>query len=143
MTEPIVIEFEVAALVEHVFEAWTSRCSSWWPFSHTMSGDEHPEIVVQPFVGGRIPERSSSGEEFDWGEILVWDPPSRLEYWWHIFLDRDRATRVSLTFIGSELGTKVTLVNDGFEVFGDGAAERAGRVGSAWAMITERFGESF
>lgn len=142
MIEPIVIEFEVAAPVETVFEAWTERCSSWWPVSHTMSGDQHPEIVVQPFVGGRIFERSDSGEEFEWGEVLVWEPPSRLEYWWHIFLERDRATRVSLTFIGSGSGTKVTLVNDGFEVFGDGAAERVGRVGSAWAVITAGFSES-
>lgn len=82
----------------------------------------------RPFAGGRIYELSPDGTEHEWGEICVWDPPRRVEYWWHIFLDRDMATMVSISFTPSELGTSVRLENSGFEVFGDGV--QSGRSGS-------------
>jgi uncharacterized protein YndB with AHSA1/START domain len=70
--------------------------------------------------------------------VRVWDPPSRLEYLWHIFLDRDKATTVTVTFTPTGTGTRVRLENHGFEVFAD-AEERAKRVGSAWSTITDLY----
>ena len=49
----------------------------------------------------------------------MWEPPRRVEYWWHIFLDRDKATKVSVSFTPGVAGTSVRLENSGFEVFGD------------------------
>ena len=142
MTEPIVLEFEVGAGVEHAFEMWTERCSLWWPRSHSMSQTDGFEVVFEPFAGGRVFERGADGVEHDWGEVTLWDPPSRVEYLWHIFLDRDKATRVSLTFTPGELGTLVKLENSGFEIFGDGAVPRMDRVGGAWTGITGHYREA-
>jgi uncharacterized protein YndB with AHSA1/START domain len=70
---------------------------------------------------------------------VVWEPPRRLEYWWHIFLDRDKATKVSVNFTPGVAGTSVRLENSGFEVFGDGARERMERVGGAWQGISQNY----
>ena len=139
---PIVLEFEVAAPVDHAFEMWTRRCALWWPRSHSVGQGDGFDVVFEPFVGGRVYETGVAGEEHDWGEVTVWDPPHRVEYLWHIFLDREKATLVSLTFTAVDGGTAVRLENSGFEVFGDGADERMGRVGSAWAGITGRYREA-
>lgn len=133
---PIVIEFEVDATPEHAFELWTARAAMWWPRTHSVSQTGGFEVVFEPEVGGRVYERGSDGSEHEWGQITVWDPPTRVDYLWHIFLERDKATKVSVTFepIGSR--TRVRLENSGFEVFGDGAPERRQRVGTAWTGIT-------
>jgi hypothetical protein len=137
--EPIVVEFEVETAAEHAFEMWTERCGLWWPKSHSMSQAGGFDVVFEPFAGGRIYERGQDGVEHEWGEITVWEPPNRLEYLWHIFIDRDRATRVTVTFTPIDSGTAVRLVNTGFEVFGDAAPDRIERVGGAWHGITERY----
>ena len=137
--DPIVIEFEVNASVDHAFEVWTKRCTLWWPRSHTMSDADGFEVVFEPFVGGRVFERGVDNEEYTWGEITAWDPPHRVAYMWHIFLDRHKATSVSVTFTPGDRGTTVRLENGGFEVFGDGASERQGRVGEAWTGIIQHY----
>lgn len=139
--DPIVIEFEVRATPEHAFGTWTEQCALWWPPSHCMSQADGFDVVFEPFVGGRIYERGPDGTEFDWGEVIAWDRPHRLEYRWHIFLEPQKATTVEVTFTGSDEGTIVRLENTGFEVFGHGAEERKGRVGSAWAGITGHYRE--
>jgi len=137
--EPIVVEFDIRASVEHAFETWTARCTLWWPRSHSMSGANGFAVVFEPFVGGRLYEKSAGGEEHEWGEVTVWDPPSRVEYWWHIFLDRDKATKVNVTFTAVNGITRVRLENSGFEIFGDAAGPRMERVGGAWAGITRHY----
>jgi uncharacterized protein YndB with AHSA1/START domain len=140
---PIIIEFDVRADPGHAFSTWTDRCGMWWPPSHSMSGAPGFEVVFEPRVGGRIYEVGVDGSEHEWGEVTEWDPPNRLTYRWHIFLDRERATDVVITFTPSEAGTTVRLENSGFEVFGDGREERAGRVGDAWRGILDRYGAAF
>jgi uncharacterized protein YndB with AHSA1/START domain len=98
---------------------------------------------VRPFIGGRVYERGADGQEHDWGEITVWDPPHRVEYLWHIFLAREKATKVGLTFTPAEQGTLVRLENTGFGIFDDGAPERIDRVQDARAGITRQFREAF
>lgn len=138
-SDPIIVELEVDAPVSRAFQVWTDRCGMWWPPSHTMSQSEDFDVVFEPRVGGRIYEREPDGTEHEWGEITVWDPPHRLEYLWHIFLDREKATNVSVTFTESGSGTVVRLENSGFEVFAEAAAERKPRVETAWTGITGRY----
>ena len=49
---------------------------------------------------------------------MVWDPPDRIQYLWHLFLDRDEATDVTVTFTQIEGGSRVRLVQTGFERLG-------------------------
>lgn len=140
--DPITLDFEVRATPEHAFRTWTEHCGIWWPKSHAMSQSDDFEVVFEPFVGGRILERSASGVEYDWGEVTVWEPPRQVVYLWHIFLARDKATTVTVTFTPTDVGTGVRLENSGLEVFADGAEERATRVGSAWGDLTDLYREA-
>jgi uncharacterized protein YndB with AHSA1/START domain len=139
VTEPIVVEFDVEADVDHAFSMWTESCAIWWPRSHSMSQTDGFDVVFEPFPGGRVYERGVDGAEHEWGEVIAWEPPRRLEYWWHIFLDRERATKVTVTFTPLDASTAVRLENSGFEVFGDDAPNRIERVGGAWQRITQNY----
>ena len=49
------------------------------------------------------------GDEVDWGEITVWEPPRRLGYLWHIRTDRADATEVEIGFF--DRGDSTTRVD--------------------------------
>src|SRR5713226_3381223 len=98
MIEPLRYSFEVHCPVEHAFNVWTARTSHWWPKSSTISQAEGLEVVLEARPGGRIFERTSAGQEIEWGEITVWEPPRRLGYLWNIATDRASATQVEIRF---------------------------------------------
>jgi len=135
MEEPLIVEFEVRVAPAHAFDVWTSRCGSWWPAGHTVSGDP-ASIVFEPRAGGRILERAHDGQEHDWGSVIDWEPPSRLRYRWHLFFDPSEATEVEVTFSASgERGTVVRLEQRGWERLGETGQTRRARTGQAWTAL--------
>jgi hypothetical protein len=141
--EPIVVEFEVGASPEHAFDVWTSKPSLWWPRSHSVSQDPELTVVFEPFPGGRIYERVSDGSEHEWGEIVVWEPPFRVDYLWHLFFDRSEATEITVTFAETETGSRVRLVQTGFERLADDVGpERRRRTSHAWVEVTGYYRDS-
>lgn len=139
MKDAIVVEFEVRTSPEHAFNVWTSGSSLWWPRSHTMTQDPKARIVFEPFEGGRIYERAADGAEHEWGEVLLWEPPARVGYLWHLFFDRRDATQVTVTFAPVESGTLVRLTQTGFEKLGDPGIERQRRTNQAWLELTGHY----
>ncbi|MGA2009468.1 MAG: SRPBCC domain-containing protein [Solirubrobacteraceae bacterium] len=132
--EPLVIEFKVGVPPARAFEAWTRRCSTWWPASHTVSGD--PEaITFEPRAGGRIVERARGGAEHDWGTVLDWQPPTRLRYRWQLFFDPADATEVEVTFSAQEDGTAVRLVHSGWDRLGTAGRPRATKTRQVWGEL--------
>jgi hypothetical protein len=128
--EPLRLSFDVACPAEHAFAVWTERTSRWWPAGHSVSGEAGLEIVFEPRVGGRIFERTHDGREHDWGEITVWEPPSRLGYLWHIRRDRADATDVEIRFVPrDDTTTTVEIEHTGWE--------RLGAEGPAWRERNE------
>ena len=125
MIEPLRIELAVDCPPAHAFAVWTERIDTWWPRSHTVSGDPQ-RVVLEPRVAGRLYERTADGGEIDWGEITEWDPPHRFAYLWHIRRDRADATDVAVTFAPTDDGaTRVVIVHDGWErLGGDGRTWR-------------------
>jgi hypothetical protein len=79
MTAPLRVSFDVGCSAEHAFNVWTSGIATWWPADHTVTGQAGIVVVMQSGVGGRIYERAPDGVEHDWGEVTVWNPPTRLE----------------------------------------------------------------
>jgi uncharacterized protein YndB with AHSA1/START domain len=140
-TEPLIVEFEVDAPARHAFDIWTSRCATWWPPRHTFSGDP-AAITFEPRPGGRIVELAPNGLEYEWGEVLDWEPPLRLRYLWHLFFDRDEATVVEITFTQVGDRTTVRLEQRGWERLGVAGAQRRDRTLTAWAMITGRYAQA-
>ncbi|MCU1430505.1 MAG: Activator of Hsp90 ATPase 1 family protein [Actinomycetia bacterium] len=135
---PLVVEFDVAAGTEHAFATWVERADLWWPPGHTMSGAP-VAIVFEPRVGGRIYERDAQGAELQWGEVLVWDPPTRVECLWYLFFTRAEATRVAVTFTPSAGGTTVRLVQTGWDALGEPGPIRRERTVHGWAAVTAEY----
>ena len=140
MIEPIRLSFEVDCPSERAFEVWTSRIDQWWPADHTVSGEADATVVLEPRSGGRIFERTAAGTEHEWGEVTVWDPPSRLGYLWHLRRDRADATQVEITFIDrGDATTRVEIEHHGWEALGAEAEDWRDRNYGGWATLLPHF----
>jgi uncharacterized protein YndB with AHSA1/START domain len=133
--EPLELEFTVACPPARAFEVWAERTSLWWPHGHSVSGEPGLTVTFEPRPGGRIYERTPDGDEHDWGEVLVWEPPRRLAYLWHLRFDREDATEVEVTFAAAGSGTAVSIVHRGWERLGDKGLERRARNLQGWRGV--------
>jgi uncharacterized protein YndB with AHSA1/START domain len=123
--EPLRLHIDVDQPAAHAFDVWTRDIGTWWPADHTATGEAGLAVVMEPRVGGRFYERTSDGREIDWGEVLVWEPPDRLVYSWHLRRDREDATEVEIRFVAtSAASTRVEIEHR--------AWERLGSDGPAW-----------
>ena len=140
MIEPLRLSYEIHCPVEHAFEVWTTRLSSWWPKGHSASGNPDTLVVFEPRLGGRIFERTPDGSEIDWGEVTVWSPPHVLGYLWHIARDRSDATTVELTFVDVGDGTtRLDIVHSGWERLGaEGPVWREANT-NGWGALMPRY----
>jgi uncharacterized protein YndB with AHSA1/START domain len=136
--EPLVIDFEVDVPAQQAFDLWALRCATWWPPSHTLSGDP-AAITFEPRAGGRILEHARSGAEHEWGTVLDWQPPRRLRYRWHPFFAPEQATEVEVTFTARAGRTAVRLQQRGFEALGDAGPGRRQRTEQAWSAVAARY----
>jgi uncharacterized protein YndB with AHSA1/START domain len=138
--EPIRIAFEVACPASQAFEVWTRRISTWWPADHTVTAEADLTIVLEGRPGGRIYERTATGVEHDWGEVLVWEPPSRLVYSWHLKRDRGDATEVEIRFIAGEARlTRVEIEHRGWDRLGGDATDWRDRNRGGWASLIPHY----
>ena len=119
MIEPLRMSFEVECPPGQAFDLWTQRASSWWPVDHTVTAEPGVKVLFEARVGGRVFERTPAGQEVDWGQITIWEPPRRLGYLWHIRTDRADATEVEIRFHDQgEAKTRVEIEHRGWERLG-------------------------
>ena len=137
--EPIRIEFEVPCPVDHAWEVWTDRLGQWWPADHTVTGEEGLGVVLERRVGGRIFERTRGGIEHDWGEVTLWEPPTRLGYLWHLRRDRADATEVEIRFLPRSGGTRVEIEHRGWERLGAEGETWRDRNRGGWATLLPHY----
>jgi uncharacterized protein YndB with AHSA1/START domain len=139
MTEPLRLEFTVRCSPEHAFEMWATQASLWWPHDHSVSADPGITVTYEPRVGGRIYERTPAGVEHDWGEVLTWEPPTRITYLWHLARDRSDATEVEVTFSSEGDGTIVTIEHRGWERFGAAGPDLRERNRRGWSGVIPHY----
>jgi uncharacterized protein YndB with AHSA1/START domain len=138
--EPIRLAFDVDCPVEDAFEVWTARIDQWWPNDHTVSGEKDLTVVLEPRRGGRIFERRATGIEHDWGEVTIWDPPSRLGYTWHLNRDRSDATDVEVSFVAQgDAATRVEIEHRGWERLGAAGEDWRNRNQGGWATLLPHY----
>lgn len=139
MIEPLRLSFEVACSVQHAFRVWTTGIGAWWPGDHTVTGC--PDLVIlETRQGGRIYERAPDGVEHDWGEVTVWEPPSRLEYRWHLRRDRADATVVEIRFVPQAgAATRVEIEHRGWDQLGAGGQDWRDRNRAGWDTLLPHF----
>jgi uncharacterized protein YndB with AHSA1/START domain len=71
--------------------------------------------------------------------VLVWEPPHRLVYLWHLRFDRSDATEVEVTFEAAAEGTAVVIEHRGWERLGAAAEERRDRNRRGWGGVIEHY----
>ncbi len=143
MIEPLQLSIVVQCDVAHAFDVFTAKTSTWWPHQHSASQVQGLTVTFEPRVGGRIFERTPDGTEFDWGEILLWEPPTRLGYLWHIRADRSQATDVRITFTGlTPESTRVDIVHRGWEQFDDRGPARREANHRGWGGLLPHYTEA-
>ncbi len=142
----------VAASPQRAFEVFTAGIDSWWPRSHHIGKSPMTQGVIEGFVGGRCYSRQEDGTECDWGQILAWEPPSRLVMAWMITEawgyqpDLAKSSEVEIRFSALEDGgTRVDLEHRGFERMGPGGETMRTTVESpgGWAMLLQLYGARF
>jgi hypothetical protein len=139
MIEPIRLSFEVDCAADHAFEVWTGRIDRWWPADHTVSGEGDATVVLERRPGGRIFERTAAGAEHEWGEVTIWEPPTRLGYLWHLRRDRADATEVEIQFIDRGATTLVEIEHRGWEALGAAGEPWRDRNRDGWATLLPHF----
>jgi uncharacterized protein YndB with AHSA1/START domain len=131
----------VALPVERAFALFTERASEWWPFAtHSVHGERAVEAVFEPEQGGRVYERAVSGEEAEWGRVLVWEPPHRFALQW--LVDPRCAGELVVTFTPEAEGTRVDLEHRGWELYGDEAEAMMSGYASGWEHVLSRYADA-
>jgi hypothetical protein len=140
MIEPLSLDFELRCGAEHAFDVWTRRTSLWWPASHSVSAAAGLCVTIEPWVGGRIFERTPEGIEHEWGEVTMWEPPRRLRYLWHLRRDRADATEVLIVFSPQgEDSCRVSIEHTGWERLGADAAQWREANRGGWSGLLPHF----
>jgi uncharacterized protein YndB with AHSA1/START domain len=122
---------------ETAFQRFTAEFGSWWPGrTHSIGGRERlKRIVFEQQVGGRIYEEHHDGRRFQWGEVILWEPPSRLKFTWHPSRDPSTAQEVEIEFLKEESGTRLQLTSTGWERWGKGVRRARRGYDLGWGYV--------
>jgi uncharacterized protein YndB with AHSA1/START domain len=134
----------VAASPERAFKVFTSDIGRWWPNSHKIGAAPFKSAVIEPRTGGRWFEIGDDGSECQWGDVLAWEPPSRILLAWRIGADWkfDPAllTEVEVKFIATaDGGTSIELEHRLLENMGAAAEGMRAAFDSGWPGILELY----
>jgi uncharacterized protein YndB with AHSA1/START domain len=143
---PVRRTIEVTVPQAQAFQAFTADIARWWPPTHKIGGAPFKSAVIEPRVGGRWFEVGEDGSECQWGDVLAWEPPSRLVLAWRIRadwqFDATLLTEVEVRFVPvGEQGTRVELEHRLLENMGDAAegARATYESENGWTGILERY----
>jgi uncharacterized protein YndB with AHSA1/START domain len=140
MTEQLAVHKSIVVNrpVDVCFKVFTEEISSWWPLHEGFSfgGEKAKDMFVEGFVGGRVYERFTDGQEYTVGEVLEYDPPSLFTFSWN-HTGIERPTRVEVRFTAEGDATRVDLIHDGWE--DAGLIEEAASYDGGWDFVLSKF----
>jgi len=126
----------VSVPVERAFEVFTAEIGTWWPLrTHAVDTERSETVVMEGRVGGRLYERTPSGEEHVWGTLVAWEPPNRIVYSWHPGRGEETAQEVEITFGPEGEGTRVDIRHYGWERLGDRLEETIASYNEGWDKV--------
>ena len=144
-SDRVVRTIAVAVDPATAFEVFTDRIDAWWrpgPYSwHDASRAVGRRF--EPWVGGRFVEvwDRATGEGYDEGRILVWEPPRRLVFTFRALAEPDEPeTEVDVRFEPEADGTRVTLEHRGLDRLSPERAARR-RSGKGFGIMLAWFGD--
>ncbi|NOJ38874.1 SRPBCC family protein [Bradyrhizobium australiense] len=143
---PICRSVTVTVPPQQAFKVFTSDIGLWWPASHKIGKAPFKSAVIEPRTGGRWYEVGDDGSECSWGDVLAWEPPSRLVLAWRIGadwqFDSSLLTEVEVKFVPTESGgTRIELEHRLLENMGEGAEGVRDQFESehGWAGVLNRY----
>jgi hypothetical protein len=123
--------------VEEAFDTFTRRIDAWWPMkTHSRFGAAATAVVLEERAGGRVFERGPGGEEWDWADVLEFQPSSRVLLRWRVNPERG-ATEIEVTFTAEGDGTRVDLEHRGWDRIGD--EEGRSDYDAGWTVVLETY----
>lgn len=135
----------VKASPEHAFKVFTDGFDRWWPRSHSIGESPLKEARLEPGVGGRWYSTLEDGTSSQWGEVLAWEPPTRLVLAWRITADwqcdPNFLTEVEVRFTPENGGVRVDLEHRKLEAYGERAEQVKASIDSegGWNGILKMF----
>ena len=136
----VTVTVEVAVDPRVAFEIFTEEIGRWWrpgPINWNYS-DRAVGMRIEPWVGGRWIEvhDEATGEGFEHGRVLVWEPGARLVL---RYADRGHdidGTEVEVRFEPVDGGSRVTLEHRGWEKVAEALAVQKRHIKRwGWANI--------
>ena len=121
---------------EASFHRFTEKFGEWWPVrSHSIGGKKTRQVTFEMRAGGRIYEELSDGRRFQWGQLLLVEPPRRLKFTWHPSRDPATAQEVEVVFDPERGGTRVTLTASCWERWGPKASRARRGYAIGWGYV--------
>ncbi|MGN6696070.1 MAG: SRPBCC domain-containing protein [Aquihabitans sp.] len=137
----VLVALRVPADPERAFAAFTDEIGTWWRpnglFQFTDSRDG--TLAFDPGPDGRLVEHYDDGTSFTVGEVLTWEPPTRLVLTWRqASFGPDQATELHVTFQEAGPETRVVVEHYGWDRI---PQAHAARHGFPLAPFQQRFAE--
>jgi uncharacterized protein YndB with AHSA1/START domain len=143
--EPLRKQRRVPLAPARTFELFTDSMATWWPLqTHSCGEEDAIDIRFEGRIGGRIVEITKDGTEYDWADVIAWDPPHRFVLAWHPNPEPVAATIIDVRFSALDGGgTQIDLVHSSWEELGDelGRATREG-YDTGWDHVLGAFDRS-
>ena len=131
---------EVSVPPERAFEVFTRRMSEWWPMqTHSIAEERAVGVRFEGWPGGKVVEIVDDGTEWEWAEVLAWEPPHRLVLAWHPTKEPTVSTEVEVRFSAFDGGTRVELEHRGWERLGDLATTARMDYDQGWLPVLGRY----
>jgi uncharacterized protein YndB with AHSA1/START domain len=139
-------EVVVDASPEDAFAIFTDEIGLWWRRDTPYWNDADRGLTVrsEPGVGGRFLEiyDLQAGTGFEAGRVTAWEPGRRLSMTWtQVGWPDGVATDIDITFEPEGVGTRVRLVQTGFERVGPEAETFREGYSAGWREVLGWFAE--
>ena len=125
---------------EAAFQRYTAGIASWWPVeTHSLGEDRVKTVTFEAGVGGQIYAEWDDGTRETWGEVLAWQPPSRLVYSWYPGRSEDAAFRIEMDMLPLGDGTELRIVQEGWKQLGREAPSLRVDYLRGWPIVLDAF----
>ena len=145
---PVRKSVTVRASADRAFQVFTEGFDTWWPRTHHIGKSPMKKAIVEGRVGGRCYSEQTDGTDCDWGQVLAWEPPTRLVIAWQINhmwgyepnLANSSEVEVRFTPL-ADGSTRVDLEHRYFERHGEGWEQIRKSVDSSggWGMLLDLY----
>ena len=133
---PIHRSVSVSWKPEAAFRRFTADFGTWWPVhTHSIGEKRVKRVVFECRDGGTIFEEHVDGRRFAWGRVTLWDPPRRVGFTWHPSREAETAQDVEVRFVPEGSGTRLELMAQGWERWGNGASRARRGYDVGWGYV--------